>query len=71
MKMTSWKQALKKSMEADITGDTKEFDADFPPCPVCGNTMVFHGHDDSGDFPYGEGYWKCPSCGKRITEDEL
>ena len=40
-------------------------------CPKCGGTMDFKGHDESGDFPFGEGYWVCSDCGFKITEDEL
>lgn len=46
-------------------------DSDHPDCPDCGARMNFYGHDDDGDFPIGDGYWSCPSCGFKITEDEL
>lgn len=33
--------------------------------------MVSHGHDESGDFAFGEGYWECDSCGFKVTKDDL
>ena len=42
-----------------------------PDCPKCGNIMDFHGHDGHGDFPLGDGYWECPKCKFRITENEV
>ena len=38
--------------------------------------MNFYGHstDENGneiDWEYGEGFWKCPSCGFKCTEDEV
>ena len=45
--------------------------ADHPDCPHCGGTMNFYGHDENGDFEYGEGYWECPDCGFKFTESEF
>ena len=44
---------------------------DNPECPHCGATMIFYGHDDNGDFPDGEGYWKCPDCDYSVTENDI
>ena len=46
-------------------------DADHPTCPECGSMMNFYGHDDSGDFSFGDGYWECPNCNFSVTEDDL
>ena len=40
-------------------------------CPECKKHLSFYGHDDCGDFPLGEAYWECPSCGFKIYEKEL
>jgi len=45
--------------------------ADHPKCPECGSRMNFHGHDESGDFAYGQGYWDCPKCNWAVTEDDI
>lgn len=66
--LRSWKKKLRNMLES--TWDSS-IDADHPDCPHCGSTMDFYGHDDDGDFPPGEGYWKCSSCGFQIREDEL
>ena len=63
-----WKRELKETMADPWEA---KFDSDHPKCPSCGATMDFYGHDENGDFPYGEGYWKCGSCGYKVTEDEL
>ena len=63
-----WVKALRDAI--DNPWDT-DIDSDHPNCFRCGNRMVFHGHDDSGDFPLGEGYWKCDNCGFQITENDL
>lgn len=44
---------------------------DHPNCPNCGAVMNFFGHDEKGDFDYGDGYWECPECGWSFTEDDL
>lgn len=66
--LSSWKRNLKKTLHDpwDNPGDS-----DHPDCPECGNRMNFYGHDGSGDFPLGEGYWECSYCGFKISEDEL
>ena len=66
--LRSWKKELKNMMNDpwDHPGDS-----DHPDCPRCGSTMDFYGHDDVGDFPLGEGYWECPSCGFKISENQL
>ena len=66
--LRSWKNNLKNMMYDpwDHPGDS-----DHPDCPRCGNEMDFYGHDDDGDFPLGEGYWKCDRCGFKVSENEL
>ena len=66
--LRSWKKALKYAIDNPWDSD---IDSDHPDCPRCGNTMDFYGHDDSGDFDYGKGYWECSSCGFKITEDDM
>lgn len=66
--LKKWKKELKNAVDYPWDSD---FEADHPTCPDCGNTMNFYGHDDSGDFEYGEGYWECDSCGFKITENDL
>lgn len=70
MKMQTWKQNLYDCTQ-EICSELAPFDSDHPTCPKCGGTMDFKGHDESGDFPFGEGYWVCSDCGFKITEDEL
>lgn len=67
MNIERWKKTLLES----VRNGSGEFDPDSPPCPECGRDMKFIGHDAFGDFGRGDGYWKCPSCGFRITEGEL
>ena len=66
--LRSWKTALRRAID-----DSWEYDVDFkqPDCLRCGNTMDFHGHDDLGEFPIGEGYWECPDCGFKVTENDI
>ena len=45
--------------------------ADHPKCPECRRKMNFFGHDDSGDFAPGDGYWECPNCNWSVTESDL
>lgn len=59
---------LKKLVEF---GYQEGLDSDHPDCPECGGVMDFYGHDEDGDFDYGDGYWECPDCGYSISEDEL
>lgn len=67
-----WKKALKKAMDDDIVAPwRKTMEPDHPDCPRCGSTMDFYGHDDDGDFPFGEGYWECNNCGFKISEEEV
>lgn len=63
-----WKKNMRYMI--DYPWDT-DGDSDHPNCPQCESTMNFYGHDDSGDFPLGEGYWECCNCGFKVTEDEL
>ena len=63
-----WKEALKDLI---FNPWENEGDSDHPSCPICGATMNFHGHDESGDFPLGEGHWDCPSCGHSVKENEV
>lgn len=67
--LRSWKKKLGNAVYYPF--DEKDFEADHPDCPKCGNTMNFYGHDENGDFSYGEGYWECGSCGFKISEDEI
>lgn len=66
--LRSWKRNLK-----DMVNYPWEYsgNSDHPDCPKCGNSMNFHGHDDNGDFPFGEGYWECPNCRFKISEEQL
>ncbi len=48
-----------------------EGDSDHPTCPSCGHKMKFYGHDENGDFEYGEGYWECKACGYTVSEDDI
>lgn len=48
-----------------------KIDSEHPECPHCGEKMNFYGHDEHGDFDYGEGYWECSSCGYKFTENDL
>ncbi len=68
MDRKEWKQKLYEAVkDGGLFGDA-EFNADAPPCPDCGNTMIFYGHDENGDFPPGEAYWQCPVCRYRYSE---
>lgn len=51
--------------------EIEDIDSDHPTCPRCGSTMDFHGHDDYGDFAYGDGYWECTGCGFKVSESDL
>jgi ribosomal protein S27AE len=64
----TWKKKLKHAVNYPWQSD---FNSDHPECPECGNIMDFYGHDESGDFPYGDGYWKCGNCGFTISEAAL
>ncbi len=66
--LQGWKTALKNAVDYPWDND---IDSDHPKCFRCGNAMNFYGHDNFGDFKYGEGYWKCDGCGFKVTEDEL
>lgn len=63
-----WKSQLKDAV--DYPWDSA-IEPDHPTCPICGEVMDFCGHDEYGDFPYGEGYWKCDSCGFKVSKNEL
>ncbi len=63
-----WKRDLRHAVDEPWNSD---IDSDHPDCYECQSTMNFYGHDDSGDFPIGEGYWECPNCGFKITESEV
>lgn len=67
-KLDSWKRKLQNMMNDpwDNPGDSNH-----PSCPSCESTMNFRWHDNNGDFPIGKGYWECPTCSFKITEDEL
>lgn len=66
--LRKWKNDLREAV--DYPWDSS-IDSDHPDCPHCGCTMDFYGHDETGDFVYGEGYWECNGCGFKITEDDL
>ena len=66
--LKGWKKTLREAVDFPHGSD---INSDHPNCPRCNSVMDFYGHDDSGDFPYGEGYWECASCGFKITEAEL
>lgn len=66
--LRSWKNKLQAALNYPWDSN---INTDHPDCPRCGCAMDFYGHDESGDFPIGEGYWECSSCGFKITEDEL
>ncbi|MBR3354580.1 MAG: hypothetical protein IKG47_04390 [Oscillospiraceae bacterium] len=67
MKMSTWKKNLRKMLD-DPSGYSG--DSDHPECPICGSTMNFHGEAE-GFTILGEGFWECPDCGKKITENEF
>jgi len=62
--LRQWKKELKEMIYYGGESDHSD-------CPRCGTIMNFYGHDENGDFEYGEGHWDCPSCGFTITENEL
>ena len=64
-----FKKKLIKMIDDSIIDHS--IDCDHPACPCCSKKMGFYGHDDFGDFPYGEGYWKCDNCGYTVTENDL
>ena len=66
--LSSQKKNLKKAVDYSWTSD---MDTDHPECYHCGSKMDFYGHDENGDFYFGDGYWECDSCGFKIKEDEL
>lgn len=66
--LNKWKRELRNAVDEPWDSD---IDPDHPECPNCGSEMEFHGHDDNGDFPAGEGYWECENCGFKVSEDEL
>lgn len=63
--MKKWKKDLFDAIYSPFD------DSDHPACPHCNATMDFFGHDDEGDFPLGEGYWKCSNCGFTFYEKDL
>ncbi len=67
MNLNGWKRNLISALNDIMT----EVDTDHPGCPECGEKMSFIGHDDNGDFDYGDGHWDCPLCGFSISEDDL
>ena len=67
MDRSEWKKRLKNA----VMYDDEDFSPDNPPCPDCGAKMIFYGHDENGDFPPGEGYWQCPACRFRFSEELL
>lgn len=66
--LKNWKRKLRNMVDYPWEYDG---DSDHPECPHCGSTMNFYGHDNSGDFPIGEGYWECEGCNFKIREDEV
>jgi len=66
--LNKWIKELKNAVDNPWDSD---IDSDHPICNICGYRMDFHGHDDNGDFEYGEGYWECNNCGFKITENDL
>lgn len=69
MNLNKWKKDLKNDLEESWLDNT--INTDQRTCPSCGGEMNFHGHDDNGDFPLGEGYWECESCGLKVSESDL
>ena len=69
--MTDSRKRKKDLKEAVDYPWDNEIEPDHPNCPRCNETMDFYGHDDSGDFPFGEGYWECDNCGFKVTEKDL
>ena len=67
-KLSVWKKALRNAIDYPWESD---IDSDHPDCPRCGCSMNFYGHNDLGDFEYGEGYWECTSCGYKITDNDV
>lgn len=70
------KEKFLKKLGKMLYENIGQYDTDHPNCPDCGSKMNFYGHstDENGneiDWEYGEGYWKCPSCGFKCTEDEV
>lgn len=70
MNLRKWKKELRDNLYVSSISDTG-VDTDHPYCPRCNSIMNFYGHDANGDFPIGEGYWKCSCCDFSITENEL
>lgn len=62
--MSQYKSFLKQQAH-DVYWD--EGNPDNPTCPNCGATMAFHG----GMLKIGEGYWDCPNCDYKFTENDL
>ena len=63
-----WKKDLKEAI--DYPWDS-EIEPDHPNCPRCNEKRDFFGHNYSGDFPFGKGYWECDNCGFKVTENDL
>ncbi len=64
-------EKFKAQLNYNIHQNDYDNDTDHPLCPDCGSTMNFYGHDNNGDYAYGEGYWECDGCGYKVTENEL
>lgn len=66
--LNDWKKALKYAVDYPQDGGV---DPEHPNCPICGGRMYFYAYNESGSLRYGKGYWACPVCGFRVTEEEL
>lgn len=69
MNLNKWKKELQNDLKESWIDYT--IITDRRNCPNCNGEMIFHGHDENGDFPLGEGYWGCDECGLKVSENEL
>ncbi len=70
------KEKFLKKLAKMLDEDIGQLNTNNPPCPFCKTKMNFYGHsiDENGniiDWEYGKGYWECPSCGFKCTEEEV
>ena len=55
--LRTWKRNLRGMVDCDVDYPG---DPDHPSCPRCDGIMDFYGHDETGDFPLGEGIGFAP-----------